>query len=106
MQDQKYNKVIKALKSVYAIHGKDPSKNRRNKRLLKELSYRSLAKRRADGIMAWHPNRLSRNALEAGMIVQMLDDGLIKNLFFSYAYSFHNDTSGKEHLTIEFARAK
>jgi hypothetical protein len=40
------------------------------------------------------------------MIVQMLDDGLIKNLFFSHAYSFHNDTSGKEHLTIEFARAK
>ena len=74
--------------------------------MLKQLSYRSKAKRRADGIVAWHPNRLSRNALEAGMIVQMLDDGLIKNLFFSHAYSFHNDTSGKEHLTIEFARAK
>lgn len=39
------------------------------------------------------------------MIVQMLDDELIKDLFFP-AYSFHNDTSGKEHLTIEFARAK
>jgi hypothetical protein len=35
----------------------------------------------------------------------MLDDSLIKDLFFP-AYSFHNDTSGKEHLTIEFARAK
>ena len=35
----------------------------------------------------------------------MVDDGLIKDMFFP-AYSFHNDTSGKEHLTIEFARAK
>ena len=35
------------------------------KALLKELSYRSPSRRRADGILAWHPNRLSRNALEA-----------------------------------------
>tara|TARA_B110000008_G_scaffold209624_1_gene208426 strand:- start:101 stop:433 length:333 start_codon:yes stop_codon:yes gene_type:complete len=83
-----------------------PHQRPKFKYLLKQLTYRSLTKRKADGIVAWHPNRLSRNALEAGMIVQMLDDGLIKNLFFSHAYSFHNDTSGKEHLTIEFARAK
>ena len=55
--------------------------------------------------LAWHPDRLSRNALEAGMLIQMLDDELIKDLAFP-AYNFHNDTSGKEHLTIEFARAK
>lgn len=73
--------------------------------MLKELSYKSPERRKADGILAWHPNRLSRNALEAGMIVQMLDDELIQNLYFA-SYSFHNDTSGKEHLTIEFARAK
>lgn len=75
------------------------------KSMLKELSYKSSTKRRADGILAWHPNRLSRNALEAGMIVQMLDDELIKDMFFP-AYSFHNDASGKEHLFIEFARSK
>ncbi len=75
------------------------------KAMLKELSYKTPAKRRADGILAWHPDRLSRNALEAGMIVQMIDDELIKDMFFP-AYSFHNDASGKEHLFIEFARAK
>jgi len=73
--------------------------------MLKQLAYKSPAKRRADGVLSWHPNRLSRNALEAGMIVQMLDDELIKDMFFP-AYSFHNDASGKEHLFIEFARAK
>lgn len=60
--------------------------------ILKELSYKNPDRRKADGILAWHPNRLSRNAQEAGLVVQMLDDELIKNLFFP-AYSFHNDTS-------------
>ena len=35
------------------------------KKLLKELSYKNPMRRKADGILAWHPNRLSRNALEA-----------------------------------------
>lgn len=75
------------------------------KSMMKALSYKTEAKRRADGILSWHPNRLSRNALEAGQIIQMLDDELIKDMFFP-AYSFHNDASGKEHLFMEFARAK
>ncbi|MES9898567.1 MAG: recombinase family protein [Sedimenticola sp.] len=75
------------------------------KRMLKELSYRSPERRRADGILAWHPDRLSRNALEAGQIIQMVDDELVKDLFFP-AYAFHNSISGIEHLTSEFARAK
>jgi len=75
------------------------------KRMMKELSYKSSDRRRADGVLAWHPDRLSRNALEAGQILQMLDDELIKNMYFP-AYAFHNDPSGKEHLFIEFARAK
>ena len=75
------------------------------KSMLKELSYKDPKRRRAEGVLAWHPDRLSRNALEAGVVIQMLDDDQIKDLFFP-AYNFHNDTSGKEHLTIEFARAK
>jgi len=69
-----------------------PHKRKVFKAMIKELSYKNPARRRADGILAWHPNRLSRNALEAGIIVQMLDDEFIKDLYFP-AYSFHNDTS-------------
>ncbi len=65
------------------------------KAMLKELSYKSAVKRRADGVLSWHPNRLSRNALEAGMVIQMLDDQLIKDMYFP-AYSFHNDASEKD----------
>ena len=73
-------------------------------RMLKELSYRNSEKRRAEGILAWHPDRLSRNGKESGMIVQMLCDDLIKDLFFP-VYHFHNDPSGIEHLMMEFGRA-
>lgn len=62
------------------------------KEMLKKLAYKDPKKRTGEGILAWHPNRLSRNALEAGMLVQMLDDELIKDMFFP-SYSFHNDTS-------------
>lgn len=75
------------------------------KKMLKELSYKSPERRRADGVLAWHPNRLSRNAYESGVLVQMIDDKKIKDLFFP-VYAFHNDASGIEHLTMELARAK
>ena len=75
------------------------------KKMLKELSYKNPTRRKAEGVLAWHPNRLSRNAYESGKLVQMIDDKLIKDLFFP-VYSFHNDASGIEHLTMELARAK
>ncbi len=57
------------------------------------------------GIIAWHPDRLSRNAYESGVIVQMLDDKEIIDMEFPN-YRFHNDSTGKEHLAMEFARSK
>jgi len=75
------------------------------KAMVKELAYKNPARRRAEGILAWHPDRISRNALESGQILQMIDDDLIKGMFFP-AYHYHNDPSGNEHLAIEFARAK
>jgi hypothetical protein len=58
-----------------------------------------------DGIIAWHPDRLARNMHDAGDVIEMLDDGKLADLKFA-VYSFHNDSSGKEHLAMEFARAK
>ena len=58
-----------------------------------------------DGIIAWHPDRLSRNWHDSGEIIERLDDGMIADMKF-VMYQFHNDSSGKEHLAMEFARAK
>lgn len=58
-----------------------------------------------DGVLAWHPDRLARNSLEAGTIVDMVDNGKIKDLKFP-TLEFTNDSSGKLLLNIMFAMSK
>lgn len=58
-----------------------------------------------DGIIAWHPNRLTRNMLEAGKIIDLLDKSIIKDLKFP-SHTFANDASGKMLLGIVFVMAK
>lgn len=59
----------------------------------------------ADGIIAWHPDRLSRNPIESAIIVDLLDKGIIKDLKFPTC-QFSNDSSGKMLLNILFAISK
>ncbi len=66
---------------------------------------RDLEKGVYDGILAWHPDRLSRNSLEAGMIVDMVDNEVIKDLKFP-TFEFTNDSSGKLTLNMMFALSK
>ena|GEM_PF-2735481 len=56
------------------------------------------------GVLSWSPDRLSRNALEAGMLIQFHLEKQIVDFQFC-TYYFHQDSSGLEHLMIEFARA-
>ncbi|MCX6726884.1 MAG: recombinase family protein [Candidatus Shapirobacteria bacterium] len=58
-----------------------------------------------DGIIAYHPDRLSRNMLEGGVILNMIDDKIIKDLRFPI-YHFTNNASGKLLLGITFALSK
>lgn len=59
----------------------------------------------ADGIIAWHPDRLSRNPLDAAQIVYSLDSGLIKDLKFT-AFTFENSPEGKMLLNIMLGQSK
>lgn len=58
-----------------------------------------------DGIIAWHPDRLARNMKEAGIIIDLLDKGVIRDLKFS-DFSFENTSSGKMTLGIAFVMSK
>ncbi|MBR2710097.1 recombinase family protein [Candidatus Saccharibacteria bacterium] len=60
---------------------------------------------KADGIIAWHPDRLSRNPIESAIIIDLLDKGIIKDLKFPTC-QFSNDSSGKMLLNILFAISK
>lgn len=58
-----------------------------------------------DGIIAWHPDRLARNMMEGGQIIQHVDDGLLTDMRF-VSYTFNNDAAGKMMLGIIFALSK
>ncbi len=58
-----------------------------------------------DAILAYAPDRLSRNMLEGGLLINMLDEGMIKDLQFP-TLLFSNDASGKLTLGIMFSISK
>jgi DNA invertase Pin-like site-specific DNA recombinase len=59
----------------------------------------------ADGILAWHPDRLARNALDGGQVIHFLDTGKLTNLRFP-TYTFENSSQGKFMLAIIFGQSK
>lgn len=50
-----------------------------------------------DGILAWHPDRLSRNEIDAANITYALRSGVLKDLKF-VSYNFENTPDGIKHL--------
>ena len=59
----------------------------------------------ADGILAWHPDRLARNALDGGHVIHLLDAGKLQNMRFP-TYTFENTSQGKFMLAIMFGQSK
>lgn len=59
----------------------------------------------ADGIIAWHPDRLARNSMDGGRIIYLLDGGSLKDLRFS-TFTFENNSQGKFMLSIIFGYSK
>lgn len=59
----------------------------------------------ADGIIAWHPDRLARNSVDGGRIIHLLDRGLLKDLKFA-TFTFENNPQGKFMLSIIFGYSK
>jgi len=57
------------------------------------------------GILSWNPDRLSRNSIDAGKIIFLLDTGKIAGLKFP-TFAFENNPSGKFFLSISLSNAK
>ena len=55
---------------------------------------KKLEKGEAQGILAWHPDRLARNSVDGGRIVYMLDTGKLLDLKFP-TFWFDNTPQGK-----------
>ncbi|MGE0254351.1 MAG: recombinase family protein [Alphaproteobacteria bacterium] len=59
----------------------------------------------AQGIVAWHPDRLARNSMDGGRVIYLLDQGILKNLRFA-SLTFENNPQGKFMLSIIFGYSK
>jgi site-specific DNA recombinase len=66
---------------------------------------RRIAAGEADGIIAWHPDRLARNSIDGGRIIYLLDTKVLKDLRFA-TFSFENNSQGKFMLSIIFGYSK
>ena len=59
----------------------------------------------ADGILAWHPDRLARNSVDGGHIIHLIDQGKLKDLRFP-TLTFENTPQGIFMLSIAFSQSK
>ena len=59
----------------------------------------------ANGILAWHADRLARNSVDGGHIIYLLDCGHIQSLKFPTLW-FENTSQGKFMLSIVFGQSK
>jgi site-specific DNA recombinase len=64
-----------------------------------------IEKGEADGVIAWHPDRLARNSIDGGRIIYLLDGSQLKDLRFA-TFSFENNSQGKFMLSIIFGYSK
>ncbi len=64
-----------------------------------------IEKGEAQGILAWHPDRLARNSIDGGRIIYLLDIGKLKDLKFP-TFWFDNTPQGKFMLNIAFGQSK
>ena len=64
-----------------------------------------IEKGEANGILAWHPDRLARNSVDGGRIIYLLDCGHLAMLKFPTFWA-ENTSQGKFMLNIAFGQSK
>lgn len=69
------------------------------------LMLSEIEKGKAQGILAWHPDRLARNSVDGGHIVYLVDIGKIRDLRFP-TFHFEPTAHGKFILNVAFGQSK
>lgn len=91
--------------NVVATFKESKSAKKSNNRPVFNQILEGIRNKKYDAILAYAPDRLSRNMLEGGLLINMLDEGIIKDLQFP-TLLFSNDASGKLTLGIMFSISK
>ena len=64
-----------------------------------------IEKGKANGILAWNPDRLARNSIDGGRIIYLVDTEKIQSLKFP-TFWFEATPQGKFMLSVAFGQAK
>lgn len=91
--------------NVVDILEESKSAKRKDNRPVFSQMLKDIEQGKYDAILSWHPDRLSRNMLEGGTIIDMIDNAVIKDLKF-VSHQFSNDASGKMMLGFYFVMSK
>ncbi len=70
-----------------------------------EQVLKRIEKGEAQGIVAWHPDRLARNSIDGGKVIYFIDTGKILDLKFP-SFWFDSTPQGKFMLNIAFGQSK
>lgn len=90
---------------VVATVKETKSAKRPNQRPLFMQLMKDIEARKYDAILCWHPDRLCRNMLEGGQIINMLDENTLQDICF-HSHQFSNDANGKMLLGMLFVFSK
>ena len=92
-------KIEIAEEFIEAMTAKEPGRPIFN-RMLKKIESGE-----AQGILAWHPDRLARNSVDGGRVIYLIDTGHIQSLKFP-TFWFEDTPQGKFMLNIAFGQSK
>lgn len=91
--------------NIVARFKESKSAKKPNQRPVFNQIIKDIEAKKYDAIICWHPDRLCRNMLEGGMMINMLDEGVLKDLRF-HSHQFSNDANGKMLLGMLFVFSK
>lgn len=91
--------------NIVAKFKESKSAKKPNQRPIFSQIIRDIEAKKYDAIICWHPDRLCRNMLEGGMMINMLDEGTLKDIRF-HSHQFSNDANGKMLLGMLFVFSK
>lgn len=92
------------LQIVETIKETKSAKKPDQRPLFKQM-LKGIETKKYDAILCWHPDRLCRNMLEGGYIINMLDEAVLKDIRF-HSHQFSNDANGKMLLGMLFVFSK
>ena len=101
------NKIREMFKDLLIVDVLEESKSafEPNKRPVFQHIVNMLDAGEIDGIVAWHPDRLSRNEVDASTITWRIRQGIIKNLKFA-SFSFDNSPEGLMMLQMTMSQSQ